>query len=61
MSDVFYPKKATAESMIVKVLWTDMIDDIAVVEYKGAEYTLYWNDSCSYYAGEINGLDGYMV
>jgi len=61
MSDVFYPKNASAGSMIVNVVYTDMIDDLAVVEYKGKEYTLYWNDSKSYYAGEVDGLDGYMV
>jgi len=61
MDDIFYPKKNNEDSMIVKVLWTDMIDDVAVVSYKDKEYTLYWNDSCSYYAGEVNGLEGYLV
>ena len=60
-TEVFYTKDNTKNEMLVKVLWTCMIDDVCVVEYNNEEYTLQWNSFNSYYEGRINGLDGYMV
>ena len=61
MSEVFYTKDATRGSFIVTVLWTCMIDDIAVCEYNGKEYTLKWNPYRSMYEGRIDGYDGYII
>lgn len=60
-TEVFYTKSNTENELIVKVLWTDMIDDVCVIEYNGEEYTLNWNSFNSYYEGRVNGLDGFMV
>ena len=61
MAEVFYTRNATRGSFVVNVLWTCMIDDVAVVEYNGEQYTLNWNPFRSMYEGRVDGFDGYMV
>jgi len=38
-----------------------MFSDIMVVEYKGEEYELLWDEHYSYYTGKVNGEKGYVL
>lgn len=37
-----------------------LFNDIMVVEYKGKEYELFWNEHYLYYVGIIDGVEGYI-
>jgi hypothetical protein len=37
-----------------------MFSDIMVVEYKGEDYELLWDEHYSYYVGKIDGVEGFI-
>jgi len=37
-----------------------MFADIMVVDYKGKEYELYWDEYYSYYAGKVEDQEGFI-
>ena len=37
-----------------------MFSDIMVVEYKGEDYELLWDEHYCYYVGKINGVEGFI-
>ena len=37
-----------------------MFSDIMVVEYKGKDYELLWDEHYSYYVGKIDGVEGFI-
>lgn len=37
-----------------------MFSDIMIVEYKGKEYELTWDEHYAYYVGKVNGTEGFI-
>jgi len=64
-TETFIPYNQLKDYMLVNFLELKktehgMFSDIMVVEYKGHEYELLWDEHYSYYVGKINGVEGYI-
>jgi len=59
--EVFIPKSDSKDHIIVEFLHHDSWEDALVVGYKDKEYKLHWINQYSYYVGNIDGIDGYIL
>ena len=65
-TETFFPYSQLKGHVLVEFLELrkteqGMFSDIMVVEYKGEEYELLWDEHYSYYAGVVNGEKGYVL
>jgi len=64
-TEVFYPYNHNKEYLLLTFLELrktedSMFSDIMVVEYKGEEYELVWDEHYSYYSGKVNNIKGFL-
>mgnify|MGYP007113567393 CR=1 FL=1 len=63
MTEIFHPKKANMDHLLVTYVKLEKEDymEKMIVEYRGNEHWLLWNEYTSMYEGKINGLEGYIL
>ena len=65
VTEVFYPYNQNKEYLLLTFLELrktedSMFSDIMVVEYKGKEYELIWDEHYSYYSGKVDNIEGFL-
>jgi hypothetical protein len=63
MVEIFHPKKSNVDHLLVTYIKVEKEEymEKMIVEYRGSEHWLLWNDHTSMYEGKINGLEGYVL
>ena len=63
--ETFIPYNQNLQYMMVKFIEMKrseqgMFADIMIVDYKGKEYELYWDEYHSYYSGKVENEEGFI-